>query len=87
MDEILQKFSTALEKNDVQQISTTAHLAKSSVKVMGINNIAEKMLELEQSAKQNINQNSYKQIIEYFRQNIPAALNELSQEIEQLKQK
>lgn len=84
--DILQRFDNAIKQNDIQLISATAHLAKSSVKVMGISNIAEKMLELETTAKQNIKSENYNSLIEYFKQNIPFALTELNNELNILKQ-
>lgn len=77
-------LQNALKDNDLNLLSKTAHTAKSSLKVMGINSIAEKMENLQNFAAKGENQNQYKYLVDMFLQNITAAISELKEEMEKL---
>ncbi len=84
VDEIKERFSKAMGSNDLEEIQKTAHLAKSSTRVMGANDIANKMVELEQNIKQKTENFDYKPFINYFNDNIPFVIAELKAELSTL---
>ena len=74
-------FEHSLVIDDKDEIRKTAHLAKSSTKIMGINEISAKMQELEYSIKDHPETTDCKPYIDFFFNNIDNALAELRQEI------
>lgn len=84
VDEIKERFSKAMGSNDLEEIQKTAHLAKSSTRVMGANDIANKMVELEQIIKQKTENFDYQPFINYFNDNIPFVIAELKAELSTL---
>ncbi len=84
VDEIKERFSKAMGSNDLEEIQKTAHLAKSSTRVMGANDIANKMVVLEQNIKQKTENFDYKPFINYFNDNIPCVIAELKAELSTL---
>ncbi|MBR4440971.1 MAG: Hpt domain-containing protein [Bacteroidales bacterium] len=81
VDAIKNSFECALAINDKDEIRKTAHLAKSSTKIMGINNISEQMQKLEYSIKGNSETTDCKPYIDFFLNNIDNAIGELNQEL------
>ena len=84
VDEIKERFSNALGSNNLEEIQKTAHLAKSSTRVMGANNIANKMAELELNIKQKTENFDYQSCINYFNDNIPMVIEELKADLSTL---
>ncbi|MCQ2974453.1 MAG: Hpt domain-containing protein [Bacteroidales bacterium] len=85
IEEIKQKFSKAIKENDLDEIQKIAHLTKSTTKVMGINNISEKMFDLELGIKEKKENFDYKSYIDFFLNNISFAEEELKEELNQNK--
>ncbi len=81
VETIKSSFECSLAINDKDEIRKTAHLAKSSTKIMGINNISEQMQKLEYSIKGNPEATDCKPYIDFFLNNIDNALGELHQEL------
>lgn len=81
VDSIKNSFECALAINDKDEIRKTAHLAKSSTKIMGIDNISEQMQKLEYSIKSNPDTTDCKPYIDFFLNNIGNATDELRQEL------
>ena len=73
---IKKSFDTALQAHNGDEIRKTAHLAKSTLKVMGINDLSDKMLQLEQQLKANPD-TECSNYIEEFNTNINLAIAEL----------
>lgn|GEM_PF-2192610 len=84
VDEINERFSKAMGSNNLEEIQKTAHLAKSSTRVMGANDIADKMVDLEQNIKLKTDNFDYQPYINYFNNNIPLVLEELKAELSSL---
>ena len=81
MSEVSETLKTALKNSDYKTLSETAHLAKSSLRIMGIEDIALKMETLQQTAAQNEKRENYPALINYFLERIPLAEKELQEEI------
>lgn len=79
--EIAANLKNAMENCDYENLSKIAHLAKSTLKIMGINDVSDKMKELQELASQNIEHEKYQSIIDFYFENMPLALKELEQEI------
>ena len=80
-DEIKQRFIVAQLSDNIDEISRVAHIAKSTTKVMGINNIAEKMEELQRMAEKKETPELYPALINYYLDEIPNAIKELRAEM------
>ena len=83
-DEIKQRFIVAELSDNVDEIGRTAHIAKSTTRVMGINDIAEKMERLQRMTENKETPDEYPALIKYYLDNIPAAIEELRVEIAKL---
>lgn len=79
--EIKERFNKAAESNNIVEIGRTAHLAKSTTKVMGINVISNAMKVLQDLAEEGRDTERYPQLIQIYLDNIPVAISELQQEI------
>jgi len=82
------EFINEMEKyyNDKnwEQLSATAHKAKSSVAIVGLNNLANDLKTLELDAKKEINTENYINIITKFKQTTLESINELNKHIQNL---
>ena len=67
------------EKKEFEQLGKLAHKAKSSVSIMGLNNLASELKRLELMAKAGKNQAEYQQIINKFKLDTNEAVNELNE--------
>jgi HPt (histidine-containing phosphotransfer) domain-containing protein len=81
MEETADNLKDFLAKGEYKKLSETAHTAKSSLRIMGIENIAQKMETLQNLAAKNENPESYQFLVNYFTDNIPYALKELKSEL------
>lgn len=84
-ENITEKFNNALQKNDVAELGKIGHLAKSTLRVMGITEMSDKMYELEQLAKANKSQEECKPSVNYYLEKIMMVNQEIKQEIIVLK--
>lgn len=80
-DEIKQRFIVAQLSDDVAEIGRTAHIAKSTTRVMGINDVSDKMEQLQRIAEQKTTPELYPALINYYLDNIPTAVEELKIEL------
>jgi hypothetical protein len=83
-DEIKQRFIIAELSDDVDEIGRTAHIAKSTTRVMGLNDIADKMELLQRLSEKKETPDEYPALIKYYLDNIPIAIEELKVEIAKL---
>jgi len=83
-DEIKQRFIVAELSDDVDEISRTAHIAKSTTRVMGINDVADKMERLQRISEKKETPDEYPALIKYYLDNIPTAIEELKAELAKL---
>ncbi|MBQ3656051.1 MAG: Hpt domain-containing protein [Bacteroidales bacterium] len=81
----MQETSTLLKENlsnrNYQKLSEVAHTTKSSLRVMGAEDIAKKMEELQFTAAKNESTENYPVLVNYFLENIPLVIQELESEI------
>ena len=83
-DEIKQRFIVAELSDDVDEIGRTAHIAKSTTRVMGLNDIADKMELLQRLSEKKETPDEYPALIKYYLDNIPIAIEEFKVEIAKL---
>ncbi len=76
--EFIQEMKNLHEKEKWTDLGNLAHKAKSSVAVMGINPVAQKLKELEIDAKKGENIGQYSKIIAYFEDECNKAVSELN---------
>ncbi len=81
MADVKSGFASALANNDTNEMRKIAHLAKSSTKIMGINDLSAKMQEFEQSLKTNAGNTDCSYYTQYFFDNIGGAIDELNTEM------
>ncbi len=79
LDEYMIQLPDLLKNSDFENLSKVAHKAKSSVAVMGMTKEAELMKNLEIFAKNKIEVNTYKGLIDTFIKNSGLALHELDE--------
>ena len=72
--ELMQEF---LERKDWQELSKLAHKAKSSVAIMGMTVLSEKLRDLEKLAKEEKEVHSFPEYIDYFNTASRDAVTEL----------
>lgn len=75
--ELIEKLKHALEENDYDKLRETAHRAKSSVAIMGLNELSEQMKTLEEDAEQHTNAETYAEKIDLFERTCNQALNDI----------
>ena len=73
--ELMQEF---LERKDWQELSKLAHKAKSSVAIMGLTVLSEKLRDLEKLAKEEKEVHSYPEYIDFFNTASRDAVTELN---------
>ena len=81
----MQTTSALLKENlssgDYQKLSEVAHSAKSTLRVMGAEDLAKKMETLQNTAAQKESTENYPVLVNYFLENIPLVCQELESEI------
>ena len=75
--ELIQEMNYALKNKDWKALSEIAHKSKSSVAIMGINELADDLKTLELLAKQQKDTEKYPQIVEKFENICNEAVKEL----------
>ena len=83
-DEIKQRFIIAQLSDNVDELGRTAHIAKSTTRVMGINNIADKMETLQRLTEKHETPDMYPALVKYYLDEIPGAIEELKAELAKL---
>jgi len=83
-DEIKQRFILAQLSGDADEIGRIAHIAKSTTRVMGINNVADKMEELQRLTERHETPEKYPALVQYYLDEIPVAVDELRKELASL---
>lgn len=73
-----------LEKKDYQSLGLLAHKAKSSVAIMGMNELADKLKKFELLAKEQKEVESYASYIDNFEESCQNAVQELNEIIKNL---
>lgn len=79
IDEFYQLMDETLINQDWLRLGQLAHKAKSSVSIMGLNDLAAEMKSLETNAKSGVNVESYAGIIERFKSETSQVVTELNQ--------
>jgi len=74
-----EKMPALLECHDYEALSRVAHKATSTVAVMGMENDAKKLKDLELKAKEKVDIESYEEIINTFIKNAGLAIKELDE--------
>ncbi len=72
------------DRQDFSSLSKLAHKAKTSVSIMGMHVLSEKLKELEVSARDSKNTESYQEIIDFFKSECDQAVMELKDFQDQL---
>jgi HPt (histidine-containing phosphotransfer) domain-containing protein len=80
-DEIKQRFILSQLSDNVDEIGRTAHIAKSTTRVMGINDVADKMEQLQRLSEKKETPEMYPTLIKYYLDEIPSAIDELKEEL------
>lgn len=80
-DEIKQRFILSQLSDNVDEIGRTAHIAKSTTRVMGINDVADKMEQLQRLSEKKETPEMYPTLINYYLDNIPSAIDALKEEL------
>jgi HPt (histidine-containing phosphotransfer) domain-containing protein len=78
VDEFAKDMDKHLEKKEYELLGKLAHKAKSSISIMGLNDLAKELKRLENNAKEGREINSYADIISYFKKETEIAVNELN---------
>lgn len=80
-DEIKQRFILSQLSDNVDEIGRTAHIAKSTTRVMGINDVADKMEQLQRLSEKKEMPEMYPKLIKYYLDEIPSAIDALKKEL------
>jgi len=75
--EFIVELKTLYNNKDYTELSKAAHKAKSSVSIVGMNQLADNLKTLEMLAKEGISPEKYKDIIDSFEFNCNSACEEL----------
>jgi HPt (histidine-containing phosphotransfer) domain-containing protein len=67
-----------LESKEYELLGKLAHKAKSSVAIMGMEDLAQRLKDLENAAREGKNTGSYAKIVASFKQETAEAVNELN---------
>lgn len=78
IDEFYPEFISLLEEKDYDSLGKLAHKAKSSVAIMGMTVLAEKLKEFELLTKENKDTSTYSDYISLFKTECDQAVQELS---------
>ncbi len=79
VNEFSQDFHKHLEQENYIDLGKLAHKAKSSVAIMGMNDLSKKLKELELLTKNGKKTEKYQEYIEYFNAECKLALKELEE--------
>lgn len=82
--ELSKEMQDLLEKKDYESLGKVAHKAKTSVAIMGMNDLSRELKELELNAKDQKNTDSYQESVENFRIETEEAVKELNDFIQNL---
>jgi len=77
--EFAEDLETHYENKDFEQLGKLAHKAKSSISIMGLNELATDLKTLELLVKAGKDQDKYQQIIDKFKFETLEAVNELNE--------
>ena len=77
--EFTEGLETHYKKKEFEQLGALAHKAKSSISIMGLNDLAVDLKTLELLAKAGKDQDKYQQIIDKFKIETLEAVNELTE--------
>ena len=84
IESIKVSFVNSLTANDTVNLRKIAHLAKSTTKVMGVDDVSDKMRNFEESLKTSPADTDCKYYVQYFTDHIGEALEELKVECAKL---
>jgi len=73
-----QSMDQLLKNKDFESLGKLAHKAKSSVSIMGLDNLALLLKDLENSAREGIHVETYAGIVDSFKQETAEAIRELN---------
>ncbi len=76
--EFINSMETSFNNKDWDRLASIAHKAKSSIAIMGLNNLAKDLKTLELDAKQGINSENYINIINNFKETTLKSINDLN---------
>ncbi|MCR5455422.1 MAG: Hpt domain-containing protein [Bacteroidales bacterium] len=82
--EIKQRFILAQLSDNIEELGRTAHIAKSTTRVMGIQNVASKMEELQRLTEKKESPEKYPELVNFYLNEIPKAEEELRAELAKL---
>ena len=75
--EFFEEFDTAFQAKDAVTLSKIAHKAKSTVSIMGLSDLAEKLSKLEQEASEGAFSEDYIEYITFFKEECNWTVEEL----------
>jgi HPt (histidine-containing phosphotransfer) domain-containing protein len=76
--EFAEEMDRLLDSKQYELLGKLAHKAKSSVSIMGLENLAQGLKDLENFTREGKNESSYAAIVENFKQETSEALKELN---------
>lgn len=76
--EFSQNMDRLLNSKDFESLGKLAHKAKSSVSIMGLDNLSRQLKDLENSAREGIHIETYAGIVDSFKQETSEAVRELN---------
>lgn len=79
VNEFYQLMDDCMAEKDYHRLGQIAHKAKSSVSIMGLQNLASEMKTLELNAKKGVNVETYPVIIGKFKSETTSVVSELNQ--------
>ncbi|MGC9343165.1 MAG: Hpt domain-containing protein [Bacteroidales bacterium] len=84
VNELSQEMQDLLENKEYETLGKVAHKAKTSVAIMGMNDLAKELKDLELNTKELKNTESYKDSVENFKIETEEAVKELNEFIKNL---
>jgi HPt (histidine-containing phosphotransfer) domain-containing protein len=79
VEEFYELMDESMSKQEWVKLGQLAHKAKSSVSIMGLNDLAAEMKQLETKAKKGIDTDSYAEVIAKFKSETAEVVSELNQ--------
>ena len=79
------KVINAFTNMNITALSEAAHSLKSSLRIVGIIDIAEKMAILENYCRKNTNHSEFKELVDYYRNNIDKFIIQLEKQLDDFK--
>jgi len=77
LPEFIEEFNTAYAQNDYDALSKTAHKAKSTIAIMGLQSLTDILNKLELEAAKGDNKDSYLEYIQFFEKTSKEGLQQL----------